>query len=126
MFEQDYIMRLIHEMIRMALKLLFHLDTESEMQQLIKETKTEESLDDLMKEIDRGNINEAENKLYKMVDEKKTKDNLLLGLGFYAYLNEKDEDYLMEHDFSRREVRGGLESLMSEYGLHGMTDIFMM
>ena len=126
MFEQDYIMRLIHEMIRMALKLLFHLDTESEMQQLIKETKTEESLDDLMQEIDRGNINEAENKLYKMVDEKKTKDNLLLGLGFYVYLNEKDEDYLMEHDFSRREVREGLESLMSEYGLHGMTDIFMM
>ena len=92
MFEQDYIMRLIHEVIRMVLKLLFHIDTESEMEQMIKEIKTEESLDDLMKEIDRGNINEAENKLYKMVDEKKTKDNLLLGLGFYAYLNEKDED----------------------------------
>lgn len=107
MFEQDYIMRLIHEMIRMALKLIFHLDMESEMEQLIKETKTEESLDDLMKEIDRGNINEAENKLYKMVDEKKTKDNLLLGLGFYAYLNEKDEDYLMGHDYTWTDWRTG-------------------
>ncbi len=36
MFEQDYVMRLIKEMVRAILKLLFHIDTESPTVELLE------------------------------------------------------------------------------------------
>ena len=43
MFEQDYIMRLIKEMVRTILKLLFNIDTESPTAELL-EGKEEKEL----------------------------------------------------------------------------------
>jgi len=37
MFEQDYIMRLIHEIVRMVLKTIFHIETESPLMVYAKE-----------------------------------------------------------------------------------------
>lgn len=38
MFEQDYVMRLIKEMVRAILKLLFNIDTHSPSENLLKDT----------------------------------------------------------------------------------------
>ena len=42
----------------------------------------------------------------------------------YSYLNEKSDEFLEEHDFDRDEVKQGLESVISKYGVNGFTDIF--
>ena len=39
MFEQDYVMRLIKEMVRAILKLLFNIDTDSPSAELLEDAK---------------------------------------------------------------------------------------
>ena len=66
MYEQDYIMRMIHEMVRVIIKLLFGIDTDAPTTELAEMLETEndkKQMDDLMKKIDDGKINEAENML---------------------------------------------------------------
>lgn len=73
--------------------------------------------------VDEGYINEAENHLYAMtdgVDMQKLQTALL----FYAYLNEKEDDFLEAHRFSRAEIRMGIEDVLTRCGLSGITDIF--
>ena len=48
-----------------------------------------------------------------------------MALLFYSYLNEKDDGFLQEHNFSREEIKSGLEQLISRYGLSGMAEVFL-
>lgn len=124
MFEQDYIMRLIKEMVRAILKLLFHIDTESQMEELLEEYEEKEVLQTLLDMIDKGDINEAENRLYDLT-EKADMENLKIALLFYSYLNDKDNDFLEEHGFSREEIKSGIQNLVSKYGLDDMAAAFL-
>jgi len=123
MFEQDYIMRQIQQILKVLVKVLFNIDDESPSLALIQNTEVRETTGDLLRKIDIGDINEAENKLSEMTDNA-TMDNLLAGIIFYSYLNDKDDDYLEIHDFSRDEVEDGIKNLLSKYGLDDMSDIF--
>ncbi len=123
MFEQDYIMRQIHQIIEILMKVIFNIDNRYLSINLINDTETRETADDMLKNADIGNINEAENKLSEMI-ETRTMDGLLAGLIFYSYLNNKDDDYFERNNFSRDEVENGIKHLLSEYGLETMADIF--
>ena len=123
MIEQDYIMRLIHEMIRFLLK-LFNIDTESPAAEFMKDKEAKKVLEELYDMIDAGKINEAENKLYSIVDEANI-NYLEIALLFYSYLNDKDDNYLEENGFSRKEIKMGIEDIASKYGLNGITEIFL-
>ena len=123
MFEQDYIMRQIQQILKVLVKVLFNIDDKSPSLALIQDIETKETVGDLLRKIDGGNINEAENQLSEMTDNT-TMNNLLAGIIFYSYLNEKDDDYLESHDFSREEVEDGIKYLLSKYGLQDMSDIF--
>lgn len=63
MFEQDYVMRLIKEMVRAILKLLFNVDAESQTAELLENKEEKEILENLLDMVDTGKINEAENRL---------------------------------------------------------------
>ena len=63
MFEQDYVMKLIKEMVRAILKLLFNIDTESPTVELLENKEEQETLENLLDMVDAGEINEAENRL---------------------------------------------------------------
>lgn len=114
-------MRLIHEMIRMLVKLLFNIDMDRPTFQIIDEMDDGDILKRLIRLIDDGNINEAENQLYDIVEcedyksehDNSESNNLKIGLLFYDYLNEKDNDFLEAHDFSREEVEEGVKNLIS-------------
>ncbi len=124
MFEQDYIMRLIREMVRAVLKLLFNIDTESPTAELLEDQKSRETAEDLLRKIDEGNINEAENELSDIVEDG-TMESLMIGLIFYSHLNEQDDEFLLSHDFNRDEVKEGLKRLTVKYGLNDMVDMFI-
>lgn len=125
MFEQDYVMRLIKEFVRALLKLIFHIDTESPSVELLESTEQRELLDDLLDMVDAGEINEAENQVYELITNK-APGSLELALLFYSYLNEKEEDFLKEHDFSREEIRLGIEGVAEHYGLSSIAKTFLM
>ena len=103
MFEQDYVMRIIKELVRAILKLLFNIDTDSPSTELLEDEKEQQKLDALLDMVDAGSINEAENIIYE-ITENGDKVNLEIALLFYSYLNDKSDDFLEEHNFSRDET----------------------
>lgn len=123
MFEQDYIMRVIKEMVRMLLKILFHIDTDAPTAELLGETQERETLDRLLDLVDDGKINEAENRIFELTSDGNM-SSLETAILFYSYLNDKTDDFLKEHDFSRDEIQAGLKDIIAQYKLDGLADIF--
>lgn len=124
MFEQDYVMRLIKEMVRVILKLLFHVDTESPTAELLENKEEKETLENLLDLIDAGKINEAENRLSDLVDGA-DRGSLEIALLFYSYLNDKSDEFLNENDFSREEIKLGMERVADVFGLSSMVRVFL-
>lgn len=124
MFEQEYIMRLIKEMVRAILKLFFNIDAEFPTAELLESKEEKEILENLLDMIDVGKINEAENKLYDLIDNVNV-NRLEVAILFYSYLNDKTDDFLEESNFSREEVKLGIEKVMNTFGLSSVVKIFL-
>ena len=124
MFEKDYVMRLIKEMVRAILKLLFHIDTESPTIELLENKEEKETLENLLDMIDDGKINEAENRLYDLISDTDM-NSLEIALLFYSYLNDKTDDFLEENDFNRDEIKLGLENVADRFGLSSIAKMFL-
>lgn len=123
-FEQDYVMRLIKEMVRAILKLLFNIDTESPTVELLENKEEMETLENLLDMIDDGKINEAENRLYDLTSDTDV-NSLEIALLFYSYLNDKTDDFLEANDFSRDEIKLGLENVADNFGLSSIAKMFL-
>lgn len=124
MVERDYIIRLIREMVRAILKLFFNIDSESPTEELLAGEEEKQLLDILLAMVDVGDINHAENQLYEIVSGGDM-EKLKMALLFYSYLNDKSDDFLTEHDFSRGEIKSGIKDMVSMYGLDSMADVFL-
>ena len=122
MFEQDYIMRLIKEMIRTILKLLFNIDVETPTTRLIENEEKKATLEALLDMIDKGAINEAENIIFELAEDNANLEMILL---FYSYLNDKSDTFLVENHFSRKELQTDLMNILSQYGLDSMIEVFL-
>lgn len=125
MFEQDYIIRLIKEMIRAILKLILRIDTDNPIKDLLEDKESQDTLEKLLDMIDNGNINEAENQIYDMTSDNNM-TNLEVALIFYSYLNDKDDEFLQRNDFCRDEIKSGIKELLTRYELTGMAEIFLL
>ena len=123
MFEQDYVMRLIRDCVRAAVKLVFHVESEELSPYMIENPEARQTAENLLEKSSSGKIMEAEQELSAML-EQNTLDNLLIGLTFYSHLSEMDEEFLQEHHFSSEDAKNGLKSLLSKYGLQAMADTF--
>lgn len=115
MYEQDYFMRMIHEMVRMLIKLLLGKDTERYEQVEFKEEQTREDYERLIGLADSGDICGAENELVENADIG-NQDDLRKAVLFYRHLNEMSDEFLEEHDFSREEIAQGLRYMADMYG----------
>lgn len=124
MFENDYVMRLIREIVRAILKLLFDIDTDSPTSELMEDVEEKAMLNNLLKMIDDGKINEAENFIYDLSEDGNNKSNLKMTLIFYSHLNEKSDEFLINNNFSREEVQNGLKSIVNKYGLDSISEMF--
>ncbi|WP_420330105.1 DUF6483 family protein [Pseudobutyrivibrio ruminis] len=79
-------------------------------------------LEDYLRMIDRGEINEAENQLLENIDYF-DEDNVATAALFYQYLSEKTECFLTEHDFSKEEVLDGMNRLIQKAGYGDVLNI---
>lgn len=123
MLEQDYIMRLIKEAVRMLMKLLFNIDTASPAIEQFDSLERQGIYNELEQKLDEGAINEAEEELFEGLDETNRED-LKLAIMFYSYLNEKDDEFLAANQFSRQEIKDGLMDVLNRYGVTGMEGLF--
>lgn len=121
--EKDYIMRIIKEMVRVLFSLM--LGKKYVTVEMEKENRFEVSgkkLEDYLRMIDRGEINEAENQLLENIDYS-DKDNVATAALFYQYLSEKTDCFLTEHDFSKEEVLDGMKRLIQKAGYGDVLNI---
>ena len=123
LYEQDYGMRMIREMIRFLLKVFFHCDSESVSDVLLRETVDRGELNSLLHLADEGRISEAEDRLFEMPDDGK-RGNLAAALAFYSHLNDKSDEFLEEHDFSREEIVSGIRDAAARNGAGGLSEMF--
>lgn len=123
-FEQDYVMRLIKEIVRTILKLLFNIDAESPTVELLEDKEEKEVLGNLLDMIDAGKINEAENILYDLINEADM-NSLKVALLFYSYLNDKTDDFLEVNGFNRNEIKLGIEKVADSFGLSSIAKTFL-
>lgn len=112
-------MRLVHEIARVLAKILFNIDSETVSEELENRIEETDMLEQLLDMVDNGQINEAENKLYDMLDVG-TPNYIETAILFYSYLNEKSDEFLKENDYSRGEVKEGIESVAERVGLSGL------
>lgn len=124
MVKRDYIMRLIYEMIRTLLKLVFSIDLDKKEELVFAEKEKQEEYDKLRSLIDLGNINEAENELWNKLNAGDV-EYYKMALMFYSHLNEKSVKFLEEHDFSEEEIIDGLKYASSIYGYENMANTLL-
>jgi hypothetical protein len=125
MFEQDFIMRLIEQMIRSIMKLIFKMEYKNIEEVKFEDSETEAGYNILIQMADKGEINAAENKLYEDLDT----DNiecLKAGLLFYEHLNEFNLDTLKNYDFYKEEIKEGVARLLKRYGYEGLDSVFIV
>ncbi len=125
MIENDYFMRLTHEMVRCWLKLLFGID-EAKEEEIIFENKDSGDLyQRLMLMARDGKINEAENLLCECLsaqEERCELENLKAALYFYDYVNGKSNEYLENCRYTRQEIKEGICRVMCQYGYEELAD----
>jgi hypothetical protein len=124
MLKEDYVTRMIKDMIKAIImtilgkrELDYELPSENE-----KYTSNDFILKQILDLADDGKINEAENVL---LTEFAFDDpiQLEIALTFYSHINEYEEDFLENHNYSRQEVSEGIEAVAQRYGYTGLMSI---
>lgn len=119
MIKEDYLVKKIKQIVYILLTPLLNKDiTNIKMEILVDEKVI--SLKDM---IDNKKINEAENILFDNIDINK-KEDFYLCLLFYDYLNKKDNNFLKESNFSRKEIEEGLFEICEIFGYTDFINIY--
>lgn len=118
MYQQDWLMRQIESITKMIAKFIFKKEVVN--YEIVEEPSFEGTnflYKRLLDLLNYGKINEAENLLFYKSD----KDNLnylLIGLDFYKRVNKYTDEELEALNFSREELKKGLEDLGKIYGVN--------
>lgn len=123
-FEQDYIMRMIKQMVAALISVVLGKENKTYELPLEDQYKSSEGLlRELLTMVNDGKINEAENLLYEKLDPDNKKDieNAIL---FYSYLNELDNDFLEKCNYSRDEIEMGVKEIAKQSGMEGLAEVF--
>lgn len=121
--EKDYYMRIVHELVRMLIRLVLSKDIDKNEEEAVP-LEVMERYRKLIAMIDDGQINEAENLLLDGL-EPDCRAYFELTLMFYEKLNGKTDEFLEEHDYSREEVLDGIKYVVDFYGYGSLMDAFV-
>jgi hypothetical protein len=124
MVKQDYIMRLISELIRTILKMVFKVDKNDEDELAFGDEAITQKYNGLLRLVDEGKINEAENILVDELDSSDIKQ-YQMALMFYSHVNSKDDDFLGQCDYAREEISEGISYVSQIYGYENLTTLFL-
>lgn len=122
--KQDYILRMIEELINVLVKTLKDEDKDVLVDENNNGSNDNELYIYLKSLVDDKKINEAENYLFERLEENNKKD-FFVGMSFYKYLNEKDDEFLDECNYSRDEIVEGMADISRMYGYGDFVEMFM-
>lgn len=114
-YEKDYIMRLIHGIAMVLARLLLgrQMENEGEIATILDKQEKEQN-DLLLRMVDEGKINRAEDRLFDLLENASWDDRhkAAVAICFYSHVNDKDDEFLEQADFTREEIMEGLEDAM--------------
>lgn len=117
MLQQDYIIRMINDLIRFLAKIFLNKDIVTyELPNEENDTQTDYLHKQLLYLIKQGRINEAENLLFEKVDPN-DKKYIEVALDFYIRLNNLDDEFLEKNNFPREEIEQGVKAIAKEFGI---------
>lgn len=115
--KDDYVMRMIRDLARVLARVILGKD---DINYTLPEDEEFTVIDNLYKKLitmaDSGQINEAENLLLEELEDQSS-EYFEMAASFYLHLNEFDDEFLEEHQFSREEINEGIERLGKEFGV---------
>lgn len=117
MYHHDWLMRQINTMIQLLGRILFKKDNvKFNIEDESNSTEIHLLHETLVSLINELEINEAEDLLFENID---ANDLIYMkvAMDFYDRLNRLSEDELENADFSRDEIRSGLEDVMKLYSI---------
>lgn len=124
MYQQDWIIRQIRNMGQAIAKIIFGKD--SMEYELTDETNSERAnllYKELLYLLESLKINEAENLLFEKMEIGDIK-YLNIALDFYSRLNQLSDEQLEKGDFTRKEIKMGLEDALEIYGIN-ISEVFI-
>jgi hypothetical protein len=119
MLTDDYATRMTSSVVGTLLKLIFHIELGKNDDTAFKDDEIKANYQELTQLIDNGDLNGAENQMSDLLDP----DNMeifKLSLMVYYYMNEKEAQFLEEHDYSKSEITDGLRHVATLYGYESM------
>ena len=117
MYQQDYIMRMVTNLVRFLSKIIFNKEIPVyEISQKEEYSQSDDLHKNLLALLSEGKLNEAEDMLFEDFNPRVNRD-LKLALDFYNRLNNLDDDYLEENNFSREEIGDGLRDMAKIAGI---------
>ena len=121
MFEQDYIMRQIKEITAVMAKVLFGAKTDQSFY-MLQEVERQKAFA-LIEKMHNGEVQDAVNDVNKLADTQ-TKENLMIGLEFYANLSDMDENFFAEKGYSLMKARKDFKRFAEKFGMQQMTNLY--
>ena len=117
MFKQDYIMNQIRNLAKLLVKMVLNKETVTvEIRDEVGNTGQEMLLQKLYYMADQGEINAAENLLYEALNFEDI-EQYEIALAFYLHINEFENTFLEEYDYSREEIKQGICDISKEFGI---------
>ena len=121
MFEQDYIMRQIKEMTAVIAKVIFGAKVEKSFE-MLQEVERQKAFA-LIEQMRNGEPKDAVEELDRLSDNN-TKENLMIGLEFYAQLSDMDEEYFINSGYSFGNLRDDFQHFAEKFGMEQMTELY--
>ena len=121
MFEQDYIMRQIKEITAVMAKVLFGAKTDQSFY-MLQEVERQKAFA-LIEKMHNGEVQDAVDDVNKLADDQ-TKENLMIGLEFYANLSDMDENFFAEKGYSLVKARKDFRRFAEKFGMQQMTNLY--
>lgn len=121
MFEQDYIMRQIKEITAVMAKVLFNAKVEDSFV-MLQEAEKQQAFN-LVEMTKNGKLKDAVEEVDRLTNNN-TKENLMIGLSFYNYLNDIPEYIFTENEYNSARLRKDFRKFVNKFGLSQMTDLY--
>ncbi len=118
MFQNDWMMRQIDEITRVLARVIFNKDT-TIYNVIVDEQGNCSDAGELYLRlrvlIKQGEINKAENLLFERINNSYQMEYFEIAIDFYSQINSFDDEQLEKFDFSREEIKEGLEEVKKIY-----------
>ncbi|MDP4120009.1 MAG: DUF6483 family protein [Bacillota bacterium] len=120
MFQNDYILRQVEMLSQFIASVVLKKNTVTYPVSLDENGRYTDAAQlylTLIDMIKKGQINEAEDKLFDRIELDLDTEYLEISIDFYSQLSQMSEEFLEAHDFSKEEVLEGLTKVKELYGI---------